>query len=229
MYWNSTKAKDLRYLWETFVRRNVDAQIIWPYNNNKYNIVYTSLQVLRKCTKHEGLTIAVKESRTKQRSGVSIQSNSVVRKKNRLPISSFLVISLTWRPRQATFSPAGRLEIARWWRGRCTADVTRETAEQLHSILGTELARCWMPRASCTLHRTDSKQILHDKVRTCYDSLGARARDVLRLRAIWNKRGSWWRKERDTYYHDVSIVPEDRKLIGRFVILYRTWLVSWLD
>ena len=47
------------------------------------------------------------------------------------------------------------------------------------------------------------------------------------------KGGGWGRrrrrrKERDTYYHDVSIVPEDRKLIGRFVIQYRTWLVSWL-
>lgn len=95
-----------------------------------------------------------------------------------------------------------------------------------------------MPRAGRSAHADGTTcRILeadteHDKVRTCYDSLGARARDMSRLKAIRNKRGwgvGWWRrKERDTYYHDVSIVPEDRKLIGRFVIQYRTWLVSWL-
>lgn len=106
-----------------------------------------------------------------------------------------------------------------------------ETGEQLHSILAAELSRRWRWLERERQREGDSNQILHDKVRTWYDSLGARGRDMSRLRAIRNKRGGLEARGRGrgTYYHDVSIVPEDRKLIGRFVILYRRWLVSWLD
>lgn len=63
----------------------------------------------------------------------------------------------------------------------------QETGEQLHSILAAELSRRW--RWVERERKRDSNQILHDKVRTWYDSLGARGRDMSRLRAIRNKRG----------------------------------------
>lgn len=64
-----------------------------------------------------------------------------------------------------------------------------ETGEQLHSILAAELSRRWRWVEREREREGDSNQILHDKVRTWYDSLGARGRDMSRLRAIRNKRG----------------------------------------
>lgn len=109
----------------------------------------------------------------------------------------------------------------------------QETGEQLHSILAAELSRRW--------RWVERERERETRTRYCTTKSGLGTTvwelvaGICRGSGLSGTKGVGWMREgggregRGTYYHDVSIVPEDRKLIGRFVILYRRWLVSWLD
>ncbi|KAG7212113.1 hypothetical protein KM043_012461 [Ampulex compressa] len=110
------------------------------------------------------------------------------------------------------FSPAGRLEIAP--RGRAWPGVTGdETAEQLHSILGAELVRRWIPGAA-------GRNV---QARYCTTKSGLATTVWKVVPAMCCRRGPWpGARARALYNRDASIVPEDRKLILPSVILAAT-------